>query len=280
MSAVHRLLLYLAGIFFLTGCAAVATHHFAQNLGSAMLNQEDPETVRSGAPAYLLLIDGLIVDSPYDNAYLLAGARLYAAYAGGLVEDAERRKQLTTKSKEYAARALCHQRPAMCAVEQLSFDRFVSVLETTSHTDLEALYTLAESWAGWIQAHSDDWNALADLGRVELLLQHIVNLQPDYARGRAQLYLAVMRSRFPAAMGGDPELSRHHFEQAINYSENRDLMVKVEYARSYARLIFNKALHDRLLQEVLAADPREPDLTLSNILAQRLAKSLLKDDYF
>ena len=24
-------------------------------------------------PAYLLLIDGLIVDSPYDNAYLLAG---------------------------------------------------------------------------------------------------------------------------------------------------------------------------------------------------------------
>ena len=40
---------------------------------------------------------------------------------------------------------------------------------------------------------------------------------------------------------GDPELSRHHFEQAINYSENRDLMVKVEYARSYARLYIQQS---------------------------------------
>jgi hypothetical protein len=59
-------------------------------------------------------------------------------------------------------------------------------------------------------------------------------------------------------------------------------MAKVEYARRYARLMFDRELHDRLLQEVLAADPVYPELTLSNVLAQRQAKELLQsaEDYF
>jgi len=258
----------------------MATHRLAKSLGNAMLNQEDPETVRSGAPAYLLLLDGLIADSPDDNNLLLAGARLYSAYAGGLVEDSARRKQLTTRSKEYAARALCRQHASMCAAERMPFDQFSAAVDQTDRADLEAIHTLAVSWAGWIQAHSDDWNALADLGRVEKMLQHVIDLQPDYARGRAQLYLGIMRTQLPAAMGGDPERGRRHFEQAIEFSDSRDLMAKVEYARSYARLVFNKTLHDRLLNEVLAANPREPGLTLSNTLAQGRANSMMKDDYF
>jgi hypothetical protein len=36
------------------------------------------------------------------------------------------------------------------------------------------------------------------------------------------------------------------------------------------------------LNEVLAADPEQPELTLSNVLAQRQAEALLQsaDDYF
>jgi len=46
-------------------------------------------------------------------------------------------------------------------------------------------------------------------------------------------------------------------------------MVKVEYARRYARLVFDRPLHDRLLNEVLQAPASEPGLTLNNTLAQR-----------
>jgi hypothetical protein len=37
-----------------------------------------------------------------------------------------------------------------------------------------------------------------------------------------------------------------------------------------------------LLQDIIAADPHAPDLTLSNIMAQQQAKELLQsaDDYF
>jgi hypothetical protein len=53
-------------------------------------------------------------------------------------------------------------------------------------------------------------------------------------------------------------------------------------AESYARMMFDRELHDRLLEEVLAADPEAPGLTLANVLAQRDARALLAsaDDYF
>jgi hypothetical protein len=59
-------------------------------------------------------------------------------------------------------------------------------------------------------------------------------------------------------------------------------MAKVLYARSYARLVFDRPLHDRLLREVLAADPQAPGLTLSNTLARGAARGLLDeaDEYF
>jgi len=54
----------------------------------------------------------------------------------------------------------------------------------------------------------------------------------------------------------------------------------VKYARYYARLVFNQELHDRLLKEVLAADPQVHRLTLSNVMAQEEARKLKADEYF
>jgi hypothetical protein len=47
-------------------------------------------------------------------------------------------------------------------------------------------------------------------------------------------------------------------------------------------LLYDRELHDQLLNEVVAADPNEYGLTLSNILAQEDAAKLLEeaDDYF
>jgi hypothetical protein len=53
-------------------------------------------------------------------------------------------------------------------------------------------------------------------------------------------------------------------------------------AEFYARLVFDRELHDRLLGEVLAADPKAPGYTLMNTLAQQRANQLLASgkDYF
>ncbi len=43
-------------------------------------------------------------------------------------------------------------------------------------------------------------------------------------------------------------------------TDGRDLSAKVEYARGYAKLLYERELHDRLLNEVIAADAAQDDL--------------------
>jgi hypothetical protein len=86
----------------------------------------------------------------------------------------------------------------------------------------------------------------------------------------------------PPAAGGKPEKGRAHFERAIELSGGRNLGAKVDFAEGYARLLYERELHDRLLNEVMEADPVEPGNTLLNVLAQERAEELLAsaDDYF
>ena len=53
-------------------------------------------------------------------------------------------------------------------------------------------------------------------------------------------------------------MGRAHFERALELSGGKNLMVYVLYAKYYARLLFDRALHDRLLTEALNKDPEVP----------------------
>ncbi len=266
----------------LTGCAGMVTQRLGNTLADAVVNQDDPETVRAGAPAYLLLLDGLIADSPNDRNTLLAGARLYGAYAAIFVDDKARALQMAKKARDYARRGLCADWPQVCKVESAPYDQFVPSLHEVQADGLEALYVYGTTWAGRIQADSSDWGAIADLPKVEAVMRRVVAMDEQYDNGRAQLYLAVLNTLVPPSVGGRPEVGRGFFEKAIEISDGRDLMAKVEFARRYARMVFDRPLHDRLLKEVLAADTKVPGLVLSNVLAQREAAKLLASsgDYF
>jgi hypothetical protein len=94
--------------------------------------------------------------------------------------------------------------------------------------------------------------------------------------------MGILKTLLPPALGGKPEEARAHFEKAIEMSDGKDLSAKVEYARGYAKLLYERELHDRLLTEVLDADPHWNGLTLMNVIAQQDAVALLEeaDDYF
>ena len=76
--------------------------------------------------------------------------------------------------------------------------------------------------------------------------------------------------------------ARAHFERVVQLTNGDHLLAKVMFAESYARLVFDRELHDGLLRDVLAADPRAPGLTLMNTIAKEQAQALLEsaDDYF
>ena len=148
--------------------------------------------------------------------------------------------------------------------------------------DVPDLFTLGSAWSAWIQAHREDWNAVAEISRVESIMERVVKLDEFYSDGAAHLYLGVLATFLPPALGGKPDVGRQHFEHVLDISNNKNLMVKVLYAKHYARLMFDRELHDRLLREVLKAEPDIPGYVLSNALAQQKARELLDsaEDYF
>lgn len=269
----------------LSGCSfflSSATVNMAENLSYAILNNNDLATVETGAPAYLLMIDSQLHADPENEVLLRSAATIYTAYTDVFVKDKDRAKKLTNKALDYALRSICVRRSNTCSFRQSSFQEFKNVMPTLNVKDVPVLFALGSAWAAWIQAHREDWNAIAEISRVEVLMQRVVELDEFYQNGAAHLYLGVLATFLPSPMGGKPDVGRQHFERVLEISNNKNLMAKVIYARQYARLVFDRELHDRLLTEVLKAEPDVPGYALGNTLAQQRARELLDsaDEYF
>ena len=275
----------LAALLALAGCATLVgkvTGGLATNLSNAILNNNDPAVVRDGAPAYLIMLDALIGDGDASPDLLRASASLNSAYATAFVTDEVRRRNFTSKAFQLALRAACADIAWTCQARTLAFDAFEQRAAAMTARDVPAAYALATAWAGWIQAHSDDWNAVADLGRVKPLVARVLELDETYDNAGPRLYMGVFETLLPPAVGGRPEQGRAHFERALEITGGKHLLVKVFFAEHYARLVYDKELHDQLLRDVLAAETEVPGLTLMNTIAQEQARVLLdsSDDYF
>ncbi len=280
-----RWLFVLPFLIGLSGCGSLiaqATGDMADQLGQALLDHDDPATVASALPAYLVLLDSRVRQNPDDPRLLQSASALYGAYAGVFVHDPDRRRRLAARALDYARRGACQWRENLCNLQALPFAELGPRLAALARADLPALYTLGSAWAGWIEANAGDWTVVADLPRVKALMQRVIALDEGWQHGNAHLYLGVMASLVPPAMGGKPEEARAHFEKAIALSGGRNLTARVLYARYYARLVFDRKLYERQLHRVLEADPHAPGLTLLNMLARQQARRLLAEaeDYF
>lgn len=285
----RRLRLAVAALLcagLVSGCASMAKSaaaEFAGNLSTAILNQDDPELVRDSLPAYLLILDSLAASPDASGDVLGATARLYAAYAVVFVEDPGRSANLAAHARDYGVRALCADgRGSVCGIDKLAYGDLETQLGKAGPRDATVLLSYVIGSLAYIRTHGEDWEALAELPRIEAVLNRLLVISADSDAALVNTYLGVLNTLRPAALGGQPERGRMYFERALALTERRDLGVLVDYARGYARLVYDRELHDQLLNEVLQADPRQPGYTLFNILAQRQAAGLLAsgDDYF
>jgi hypothetical protein len=275
-------------IFLVTGISgcgyfvANAKQEFAEDLATTIMEFDDPETIQKGLPAYLILISSMIKGDPDNPDILESGARLYGAYASSFTDSTDSKKALASRAFNYSGRAMCIRNQAFCDVENISYFEFEKRLETVEESQIESLFIYVSSWASVIEANSADWNMVAELPKVKAGLQQVLDTDEAVSNGNAHVYMAVMESLLPATLGGKPEMAKKHFDRAIEISRGTNLMAKVLYAEKYARLVFDRELHDSLLQQVVNADAGSEDQILINTLARQKAAWLLQDadDYF
>lgn len=261
---------------------ANAKKEFADDLSATILEFDDPETIKKAVPSYLILISSMIKGDPDNPDLLETGAQLYGAYASGFTDSSTSKQALANRALAYASHAICIRDEKFCDVERLSYFEFEKRLAAVEKTHAESLFIFVSSWAGAIEANSSDWNAIAELPKVKAGIQRVLAIDETVSNGNAHLYMAIMESLLPPELGGKPEIAKKHFNRAIELSNEKNLMAKVLYAEKYARMLFDKELHDELLQQVIAADVGPSDQLLINILAKQKAAELLLDgeDYF
>lgn len=273
-------MLPLGLVLLAQGCGVKS--NMMTSLSKSILNNNDLAMVESGAPAYLIMVDSLIDQDPDSPDMLSSGAQLYTAYSDVFVTDKERKRKLTDKAMDYALSAVCFTQSKACDLKQKPFEQFSAVVNAMEKDGLPYLFTLGNAWASWIMAHKDDFNALADIARIEAIMNRIIALDETYKDGAAYLYLGTLATFLPPALGGKPEQGKQYFEKAISISGGKNFMIKVVYAKLYAKMMFDRPLFDRLLNEVMDADPNIDGYTLVNTYARQQAGKLLDeaDDYF
>lgn len=277
--------LMIAMIALSGGCQFVvssATNKLFRDLETSILNSDDPELIEAGIPSFLILLDGMLEQNPRDVSLLLVAAQLKSSYATAFVEELERQRQYTSKARKHALDAACLDNANLCDLDKKPFAEMKSAIESLGQSDLNVIYVLTGAWSSWILVHSHDFRALAQISRVQQLVERMLELDERYEFGTPHMYMGVFKSLVPPTLGGDSDGARHHFERAISLSEGKNLYAKVLFAERYARNSLDRELHDRLLDEVLAADPVVEGLTLQNRLAQRRARELKNtaDDFF
>lgn len=276
------LLAFLIGFCFcLSSCSSLVTTVIRPAIGN-LQQQTDIDLVCEGAPAYLLMIDSMLVSSPKSHDLLLAGAQSFSAYATALKEcgggDAQRITPITDKAKLYGLRLLSLHLPS---ISGRNYEALEGELSKLRHSALADIFWGTFGWLTWVRDQHGSPEAIADIVFIEKIMARLLEIDESYEGGSIHLFFGGYHAAKPAMFGGRPDLSRFHFEKALLLSEHRFLLTQTTYAETLARTTMDQELHDSLLKEVLAF-PLEsaPEFGLSNQIAVNRAKRLLEENYF
>jgi len=268
----------------LVGCAPLLVEPLVDPLNRALQHQTDLDLVRDGTPTLLLIIDGLAEKYPTNRKLLLTATQAYSSYAFTLDEmgESERAAALSVKAKDYGLTLLCLAADLHGNIPS-QFTDFNRCLVSFQKHNVPSLFWAGYGWATWIKLQNGAPAALADLPKVEQIMQRVLKLDEMYYYGAAHIFLGYYYGSRPEMLGGNLEKSRRHFERALQISDRNYLMTQVTYAESYARQTFNRELFKDLLTEVVNYPLiSDSDRSTSNQLARKRARQLLAqiDDFF
>ena len=284
-------------------------NEFSVNLTAPVLHEaskafameNDLQFAREAAPGNLVTLAGFLYSSP-NNRYLLETcAQGFAEYAFGFLEDdldllpdddkhEAQRKVLTARATDLYDRAL-EFALRFIATDDKHFD--AAFKKDVSSVEAEAKKLDKDSVAGLmfggmslassINLNRNDVGRVVDLPKAIAMIKRSYELDPKFDNAGAAMLLGVVYSSQGKAMGGNPELAKKYFDEAIAATGGKYLLIKVMMGRFYAVVIQDRPLFEQTMKDVLAA-PNDiwPAQRLANEIAKRRARRYLDhvEDYF
>jgi len=273
----------LAAVFclVLSSCTGLITSTVIEPAVNNLQYQTDIQLVCEGSPSYLLMIDSMVAGEPDNEELLQVAAQSYTGYATALAEcngDENRILAISTRARDYGLRLL---QPYLGPVKEFGKPEFDKRLADLAKSDVAPVFWGTFSWLTWVTNAQGSPAAMADLIHIEKIMGRLLELDESFNGGALHLFFGTYYATKPEMFGGNPELARKHFERALTISNRRFLLIQTTYAETLARNTFDKDLHDRLLQEVVAFPlDSAPEYGLSNSIAKRRAARLLAENYF
>jgi predicted anti-sigma-YlaC factor YlaD len=260
--------------------------------GSIYESDEDIEFVGEALPFSLKLVESLIVESPNHRGLLLTAARGFSVYSYAYVdfdaeviadesferarEQRERARGFYLRAHRYGIRGLNLFYPGLGANLQKNPEAALGVVEEKKAKDvLPFLYWTAASLGLAIASAKNDAAMLARIPEVEALLERSLELDEAWDQGALHEFHITLAGAKPGAI--DVDVVRSHYERALELSGGRRASVYLAYAETVSVPAQRATEFRDLVAKALAVDPNvEPDLRLTNLVAQRRAKWLLR----
>jgi len=142
--------------------------------------------------------------------------------------------------------------------------------------DVPLLYWTAASWGGAISMSKNEPDLIADLPKVEALIDRALALNESYNLGAIHSFLITFEMSRTGGKGDPVARSREQFDRAVQLSGGHMAAPFVAFAEAVSVQTQNSAEFNSLLERALAIDPdAKPDYRLANLVLQRRARWLL-----
>jgi tetratricopeptide (TPR) repeat protein len=256
---------------------------------SALDTIGDFEMGKGSISAGLSQFEGMHRLAPDNTDALFLLTKGWAGFAFGFAED----DMETAQDKNDDDLAAYHKKRARMAYERAVFYG----IELLGHEakGFEAAKKNEETFKKWLDENFDDkedaeelfWVGYAWMGRVNLtkdpalvgelfvgvtMMEKSRELNPAYNHYASSVALAAYHAR--TAMS-EMDQSQKMFEEALAKTERKALVVQLQYALRYACNKNDRAMYEKLINEVLTADDPDPQQRFTNMIAKRRARRAL-----
>ena len=255
-----------------------------ENSAQALYEESDLIIAEQAMAANLKLVEGLLKSDPENEDLLIIAAQGYSGYALAFTEDVDpqRAKLLYLRARDFAFRVL-YKDPGFKKAKSEGLESVERLLKTYEAEKVPALFWAGFAWAGFANLALDDPNALLALPEIQLLMQRVEELQPDYFYGAVYLFWGGMYGMKPVIMGGDPQKAGAYFKRNFELNNNEFLLAHIYAAKFYAAKTLDEELFDSYINHVLETPiEARQDLKLLNQIAKEKAIRLMaeKEDLF